>query len=118
MNARETLRQEVSSFRAKVGDLAAQKILAEWGRGLTHSTRAGNNSQALRDSIHDPALGATAQLNRALIRTAHISALIYIAAEIVGQAKSRKLEILNQCLEFLLGVASSTRSCNLVPILP
>lgn len=112
------LTSEVAAIHAEAGDLAAQRILGDWSRNSPQSVRVQNNYQALRDSVRDPGAGAASQLNRALVRTANAAALIYIVDQMQGQSSERKLEVLNQCLEYFLGVTSSTRSCGLVPIAP
>jgi outer membrane murein-binding lipoprotein Lpp len=112
------LSRDIDAVRSEAGDLAAQQILGDWNRAKAQSVRTQNNYQALRDSVRDPGAGAASQLNRALVRTANASALIFIADQMQDQTANRQLEVLNQCLEYILGVTSSTRSCNLAPIAP
>ena len=118
----DSLKSQLSSYvdaiRAEAGNLAARQILGDWSRSTPQSIRTQNNYRVLRDSVRDPEGGAASQLNRALVRTANASALIYIFEQMDGQLPTRQLEVLNQCLEYILGVTSSTRSCNLEPIAP
>lgn len=114
----EQLRQQLERLQTNVGDLAAQSILGKWSREMPQATRVSDNYSALRESVSDPAPGAAAQLNRALVRTANVAALDFVLVAMAGQPESRQLEILNQCMEFMLGITSATRSCQLAPIAP
>ena len=115
----EILKTEITLLKENVGDEAAEQILSEWSREVPQSTRVENNYQALRTSVFDAEQGAAAQLNRALVRTANVAALTVIRSDLAFSIdEARRLEILNQCMEFLMGITSSTRSCNLEPISP
>jgi len=114
----DLLRQELNQIPAESVELAARAILGEWSRDVPQKERVGNNYEALRASVFDPDVGAAAQLNRALVRVANAAAVIFLLEEMTGQPEARQLEVLNQCLEYLLATTSSTRSCNLIPIAP
>ena len=113
------LAEDIAALRSETGEIAAKEILGDWGRDTPQVVRTQNNYQVLRDSVRDPNSGsASSQLNRALIRTANMASLIFIQDLMDGQSSARKLEVLNQCIEYIVGINSSTRSCNMHPIEP
>ena len=113
-----TLRSEMETLRESIGDIAASQIMGEWSREVPQQQRIGDRYDAVRESVLEPEGGAAAQLNRALVRTANVASLIAIERAMVGQPELLQLQILNQCLEYLLAINSATLSCNLVPITP
>jgi hypothetical protein len=114
----ESLQTETAALQSSIGDVAASQILGEWSRDVPQQQRIGNQFQGLLESVMEAESGAASQLNRDLVRTANIASLLWIAADMQEQSENRKLQILNQCLEYLLAINNATSSCNMQPIFP
>ena len=112
------LERALSELKNEVGSRAARDILGAWSRETPQLVRVRNNYSALRQSSFEPGPGADSQLNWALVRIANVAALTLIGDEMRYEEQTRQLEILNQCMEYLLGINSASRSCDLEPISP
>jgi len=112
------LKSEIDLLKVESVDLVAKDILAEWSREVPQQERVSDKYAVLRNSVLEPKPGAAGQLNHALIRIANIAALPLIGQDMIGQTERVQLQILNQCVEYLLGTSNAVYACNMQAISP
>ena len=104
--------KEISSLRGAVPELAATDILGQWNSIIPSSVRSGVRGLNLGEVFYsDPDPGASEQLNKAFLRLALISARDMVASDIRYAEPDEQYRILNQCLEYIMGINSVTRAC-------
>ena len=60
----ESIRTESAALLDSIGDVAESQILDEWSHDVPQQEHAGNQFQALRESVLEPESWAASQLNR------------------------------------------------------
>ncbi len=108
------LRDEIADLRDSVPSLAAKSILGQWNSVIPTSARLGIGSAGIKDVFYtDPDPGASEQLNKVFLRMAIIIARDLVVSDVRFAEPDEQYRILNQCLEYIMGISSVTRACGL-----
>lgn len=108
------LRDEIADLRDSVPSLAAKGILGQWNSVIPTSARLRFGSAGVEDIFYtDPDPGASDQLNKAFLRMAVIIASDLVVSDVRFAEPDEQYRVLNQCLEYIMGINSVTRACGL-----
>lgn len=108
------LKKDIDRLRDSVPGLAAKDILGQWNSVVPSSARLRFGAVTVKDIFYaDPNPGPSDQLNKAFMRMALITAIDLVGFDVRFAEPDEQYRILNQCLEYILGINSVTLACGL-----